>query len=198
MDQKHGVGYWLWKPYIIDRTLAMMQEGEYLFYCDAGYMMLKHTSEYLDMLKNAKADMLLVESGHMNRVYCKKDAFVVMNVDEKHRNDPQFAAGFIVIKNTQHSREFIKKWLHYSQNEQLLTDVKSSNPEFEDFLDHRHDQAILSLLYYKFPNKIMIRDSRGNVAIHQRRSENSSLEWLFLKEKMRSAIKKLLNFKSSE
>ena len=36
LSRSRGGGYWLWKPYFIARTLRLLQEGDYLVYCDAG------------------------------------------------------------------------------------------------------------------------------------------------------------------
>ena len=38
LSQPRGNGYWLWKPYFIARTLRLLQEGDYLVYCDAGFI----------------------------------------------------------------------------------------------------------------------------------------------------------------
>src|ERR1017187_1102121 len=35
LEQKRGGGYWLWKPYFIQRTLSRLSDGDYLFYSDA-------------------------------------------------------------------------------------------------------------------------------------------------------------------
>ena len=33
---KRGAGLWLWKPYIIKKALSKINQGDYLFYSDAG------------------------------------------------------------------------------------------------------------------------------------------------------------------
>ncbi len=184
LDQKRGVGYWLWKPYFILKTLNMMQEDDVLMYLDAGVMFLGCIYPYIDkMIKNNK-DVILYQNSHTNRIYTKKDTFAFMEMDEKYRDYPQMAGGLLIIRNTLKSRAFIKKWLEYCQDKRILTDQKSVNGEFSDFKDHRHDQAVLTLLYYKEPDDVIIADNDHNFMIHQRRDINISLAWLALKHRI--------------
>jgi len=184
LDQKRGVGYWLWKPYFILKTLNMMNEGDVLMYLDAGVIFLSNIYPYIDkMVKNDK-DIILFKNGHTNRIYNKKDAFMLMGVDEKYQDYPQMAGGLMIIRNTKRARDFIQKWMTYCQDKRILTDQKSINGEFSDFKDHRHDQAVLSLLYYKEPAGVLIADDDKDFLIHQRRDINISLAWLMLKHRI--------------
>ena len=188
LNQKRGAGYWLWKPYFILKTLDIMQEGDVLVYCDAGVTLLHDIFPYINkMIKNDK-DIILFHSGHTNRIYNKKDTFIFMNTDEKYRDYPQTISGLIMMRNTQTTRNFIKKWLLACQDKRILTDQKSINEEFPDFKDHRHDQAILSLLYYKEPDRIIMQEYQEDVLIHQRRDINISLAWLVLKRKFHNKL----------
>jgi hypothetical protein len=47
---------------------------------------------------------------------------------------------------------FISEWLTYAQNSRVITDDDNvlGFVNYPDFLDHRHDQAILSLLAKKW------------------------------------------------
>ena len=36
LSRQRGAGYWLWKPYFIAKTLREVQEGDIVFYSDAG------------------------------------------------------------------------------------------------------------------------------------------------------------------
>ena len=35
LDRKRGAGYWLWKPYLVSRELALAAEGDIIIYSDA-------------------------------------------------------------------------------------------------------------------------------------------------------------------
>jgi len=41
-DYGRGAGLWLWKPYIILDALSKIEEGEWLFYCDSGTVIIRN------------------------------------------------------------------------------------------------------------------------------------------------------------
>ncbi len=176
LDQKRGSGYWLWKPYFILKTLTKIEEGDFLFYMDSGVIFLGKPETYIKKLNSAKKDILLFDNCP-NRFYVKKDVYVIMNMDEKYRDETHIDAGLgIIIRNTKESRKFISEWLTYCTDERLITDIPSIHGEFPDFKDHRHDQAILSMLYHKHPSEILLigdDKDRGADFIHHRRRELS-------------------------
>jgi hypothetical protein len=49
-----GGGFWLWKPYIIDKVLNEIEEGDIIVYSDAGNELLNSNQwkEYFNLLKN--------------------------------------------------------------------------------------------------------------------------------------------------
>lgn len=149
LEQPRGVGYWLWKPYFILKTLEMAPEGDIVVYMDVG-MFIKES--IIPLLQYTKvADRVFVQNHHVNRGYIKRDTVVLMGSDDSVLDKPQLEAAVIIIKNTQNSRDFVKQWLILCQNARTLTDQPSEIKEYPDFKDHRHDQAILSLLYLKNP-----------------------------------------------
>src|SRR5437762_81793 len=53
-----GAGYWIWKPYIILKTLENTKEGDYIFYCDAG----SHFVNSIDhLIKQMEQDIMPFE-----------------------------------------------------------------------------------------------------------------------------------------
>ena len=69
--------------------------------------------------------------------------------DDDFLNSNQVEGGCLIIKNNKDSREFIKNWLYFCiyDNHSLLNDVIDN--EYEDFIEHRHDQSLLSILSKK-------------------------------------------------
>lgn len=47
---------------------------------------------------------------------------------------------------------FVEEWLRYCRDERILTDIpnESGYPNLTGFVDHRHDQSVLSLLAEKY------------------------------------------------
>lgn len=83
----------------------------------------------------------------------------------------------MLLKNSAFSRNFIKKWLEISENEKAINDIPSKD-EHPEFIDHRHDQSILSLLYAQNPDKIYkcsLRETEEYFWLHRRRGSGSDI-----------------------
>ena len=63
-------------------------------------------------------------------------------------NSPQIEAGIIFLKNTPQIRKFILEWLNISTANNYVYIDDNVEIESTDFLEHRHDQSIFSLLVY--------------------------------------------------
>jgi hypothetical protein len=155
LDQKKGAGYWLWKPYLILKTLKEIPEGAVLIYSDTGLTLTKDIGEFLDLLIKDKGELLLTSySKHSIKQITKRETFIRMGCDhEEAFKAPRLIGGFMVMKNTGRVRNFIQRWLKNCEDQNLLIEGSSSKPEYPEFSTHQHDQSILSLLYYKERNK---------------------------------------------
>jgi hypothetical protein len=150
LTQKRGAGYWLWKPYIILKTLESIPENDVLLYVDAGIKIIKDITPLINFTKSY--DMIFFESGLQNHTFIKRDAMVHMGMDdEKYLDESMLMSGIVFFKNTKTSRNFVKEWLRYCENPAILTDIPSKHTEFTNFKDNRHDQTVLSLLHLKNP-----------------------------------------------
>ena len=58
---KRGAGLWLWKPYIISKALKKIDEGDYLFYCDAGTVFVNKIQLLIDVMEKQKHTIMLFE-----------------------------------------------------------------------------------------------------------------------------------------
>lgn len=150
LSHARGAGYWIWKPYIIIKTLEEMNNGDYLIYMDSGAFFTKSPDDYLRMI-NHKGILAFSMSFHKQSTWCKKDCFeYIFDAQEEDFHDfPQIHASYIFIRKCETSVEFFQKWLKICQSEQLLTDYPSISKNYPDFKEHRHDQALYSLLVYK-------------------------------------------------
>jgi hypothetical protein len=52
LKNKRGLGYWLWKSYLIKKTLEKMNENDVLLYCDVGCELNQHGKTKLDEYYN--------------------------------------------------------------------------------------------------------------------------------------------------
>jgi len=175
-SQPRGAGYWIWKPYYILEHLKRAKEGDVIFYCDAGVSILDNIGPLVNIcLTNKrnkgvllfrnyqgaayigpgfeKNDEVLYYEALKNKYWGKRDVFVLMGVDEeKYWNSPQLEGCFMFFKRTDFSLQFVTEWLEYCCNENIVTDKPNTHgkPNFDNFIMHIHDQAVLSLLAEKY------------------------------------------------
>jgi hypothetical protein len=146
---KRGPAYWIWKPYLIDRELSQMEDGEYLIYSDAGVEFVNNINHIIDRMNS---DVWVFGNKFKHVHWCKAD---VMNTvfpgvsPHLWENCYQAQASVIVFRNSPRSRKFVKRWLDLCQQPGLIDDSPSNAPNHPEFQEHRHDQAILTALVFE-------------------------------------------------
>jgi hypothetical protein len=148
-----GAGYWIWKPYIILKTLLTMKDDDILFYCDSGSSFIDSFNKYLfDICLEDEKGLILFNGEHKNYKYTKRDCFFYMDCDnEKFFNSLQLTATFQLMKKTEFVIDFYRSHLNYAKDYRILTDSPNECglDNYEGFIDHRHDQSILTNLQIK-------------------------------------------------
>lgn len=152
LSQSKGYGYWLWKPYLIQKTLNNFDKNDFIFYSDALTIFENFPENLCEICENNNG-ILCGSQIHLEKFFTKRDVFVNLGCDEdKYYNNQQISASHILLQNTEFVKNIISIWFDYCKNKQLLTDTISLYPEkFKN--SHRHDQSILSVLLEK--NKII-------------------------------------------
>lgn len=152
LTQKRGAGYWLWKPYVILKTLNEINENDYVIYSDSGIEIISDLN-ILFTLCHDNNGIFLINCGHQyNKTWTKRDCFILMDCDKRdYWESEQLTASFQIYQKNSYSIQFVQKWFEYCKNINILTDVPNicEKSNFGDFKDHRHDQSILSLLSKK-------------------------------------------------
>lgn len=149
LDSKRGGGYWLWKPYIILDMLNKIENGDYLIYMDSGAKFTKSPINILRMINHK--GILVTSMLHPQGRWTKGDCFQLINKisPDDFRYDLQIQASYLFLRKCEFSVNFIKNWLELCESNSLITDEPSKlKSNFPEFIDHRHDQSILSLLVY--------------------------------------------------
>jgi hypothetical protein len=165
LSQKRGAGYWLWKPYIILDTLANAQEGDIVIYNDSGAEFIDDLQPLIDICESRGGLMFfqvhnqdITDGGrHINRKWIKRDCFVLMGADtEEYYNGGQVAGSPQLYVRNKKNIEFLKELLAYCEDPRILTDKPNvcGLDNLPGFLDHRHDQSILSILAKKYDIEI--------------------------------------------
>jgi hypothetical protein len=183
LNEKPGAGYWLWKPYLILKTLEQMPEGDVLLYADSGLLISRPISEFIaDMLKTK--DIVLfdydsLEYGTASSV-ANGDTFAAVDCQtEACFKSPHVWAGLVLLRNSPKSRAFIQQWLSLCQNTALLTGQPSKTPNQPNFSQQQHDEGILCALAAKHSHDIyfqkMNQDFFQHFVKHRRKLDRKSL-----------------------
>lgn len=141
-----GYGYWLWKPYIILQELKKLKAGDVLMYIDSADIPQKKFFDYLKEHMNTN-DILLLNRGYRHGSWTKADCFVLMGCnDSNYKDKVQLEAGLLCFRNTRESIELVTEWLKWCTNYQAVSDAPNKCGVANDsgFVDHRHDQSILT------------------------------------------------------
>lgn len=149
LEQPRGNGYWLWKPYFIARTLKELPEGEWLFYADSGSYFIQSIAPLVALAQSHNLDLLTFEDAHLEKKYAKRDALILLDADRPEiLARKQRLAAFSLWRSSPVSRQFTTSWLQYCTDPRVLTDQPNTLgfANHDAFQDHRHDQAVFSIL----------------------------------------------------
>ena len=165
-SNKRGYGYWLWKSYIVKKTLQSMNEGDVLIYDDAGCTInmsgKSRLIEYIDMCKKHDSGIVSFQMSFVENNWTKNDIFRHLNASNEFISSGQFLATTFLIRKCKHVVELVDKWYETCCIYNLLDDTPSTTPNYPMFLANRHDQSIWSIL----------RKQHGSVIL----SDETSLE----------------------
>lgn len=144
-----GYGLWIWKSYFILKTLAMMDDDDYLFYCDSGSYFINDLHLLTDIMNERKIDIMPFELPLMEMQWTKREAYNKIGIEDFSNN--QVLAGYIMIRKSAFTIKFFSEWRDF------MTDLECSSPDmmtstknFANFIVHREDQAVFSLLVHKY------------------------------------------------
>ena len=154
LAQKRGCGYWLWKPYIILKTfIESMSDNDLLMYQDAGAHLIGDAGPLLKLCQNLEPGILVFHTDFLEKVFTKRDAYILMNMDDRRVHESyQRLASFVILRKNCQSLQFVMEWLAYASDPRILTDIDNQmgKPDLPTFNENRHDQTVLSLLSKKW------------------------------------------------
>ncbi len=159
MLNNKGLGFWIWKPYIINRMFNKSEDGDKILYLDAG---CEFRENAVSLLRKKLNDTISVHSYIMegpvrrrgaeykttNEVWCKQDAIKTIGVNDKVLKSEMHQGGCILFTVNPETRKLVSEWERYSTPE-LLNDKSNKHENLSCFFRHSHDQSILSLLIGK-------------------------------------------------
>lgn len=147
-----GYGNYFWKPYIILKAYRQIKENDYLFYADSGSVFLKSIYPLINFMNENNQNILAFRLPLIEKQWTKRDAFILMNCEsEECINTPQIMGTFILLKRCIASEKFLLEFQHYCSDRRILSDDENvmGKDNYKEFIEHRHDQSVLSLLCKK-------------------------------------------------
>lgn len=154
VNNKRGYGYWIWKCYLIKKVMNTMENGDIIVYTDSGCELnvngRPRMIEYIQLVM--KNDTLAMKMDLQEKKYTKMDLFHTLNSSKEDMNTGQIESGIIILKKTDKNLAILDEIieLYEKDNYHLVDDTPSILPNDESFIEHRHDQSILSLIFKKY------------------------------------------------
>ena len=163
-----GHGYWIWKSKIVQIMLEGLPEGDVVVYVDAccelngagekrfkSYLDLVDRFEFLFFYLNGENYLI----NQWTKAALLKD-FNLYDGPDYLLELPQMESGVLFFKNTNSTRDLVSDWQRFSikDNYCLINDADTGDVELPSFVENRHDQAILSLLFITGEHGIALRN----------------------------------------
>ncbi len=158
LKDTRGYGFWQWKSLILLDAMSQVDYGDIIMYSDSGSCIVNSMDYVFDVCN--KSEIVLFENRdgnykretHKNIEWTKRDCFVLMDCDEeKYHIASQADAAYQIYKKTDRVLEFLNIYNGYCSNENIISDLPNITKEnYPQFIDHRHDQSIISLLAVKY------------------------------------------------
>lgn len=212
LDHPRGGGYYLWKPYVFYRGYQELQEGDYLIYTDAGSVYVDEIQKLIDCMEQEQVNLMLfsLQNEMLDRRYTKRDAFILTGCDEaKYADTPQSIGGYMVCKKSPEVEDFFQEVLSYAQDIRIISDRPNTmgKENYPDFIDHRHDQSVISLISKKrgikkfrdpsqygiinhYPKEVEERSTYPQIIDSHRLNVRSLIELRFRRTKIMTAVHK--------
>ena len=155
LSHPRGGGYWIWKPYIINKHLEMIKDDDILIYLDAGCYInpkgFERFKEYIELLKNNEEACISFQMNHhIEKKWTIKEIFENFNINSDSKDiieSGQIIATVKMFRKCANSINIVSVWLNaLHANPLLFTDHYNKNKQCEIFIDNRHDQSICSVL----------------------------------------------------
>jgi hypothetical protein len=155
LEEKKGAGYWLWKPYFCQKAFNELKMGDILLYIDGGLVLqsngARDLAAYFKICQQSESGLVVFEQLYKQESWTKGDVFKELQMPmEKYGKLAQHLAGIIIIQKRETNVNLFNEWLEHATKPGLIDDSPSKSANHTEFITHRHDQSIFSLLAWKY------------------------------------------------
>ena len=128
-----------------------MENGDIILYVDAGCELDKRKRDHMMApFDKVKIGKLIASVNSREIEYNKTDIMVFLEMmDHDLFYSHQIQTGAIMFLVCEETRGLVDKWYSVAHDYHMIDDSPSIHPRKEEFVEHRHDQSIFSLLVKK-------------------------------------------------
>ncbi len=173
-ETQRGFGFWRWKPLVLQHVIASAEETPWVLYTDAG-VLVKNLRAIIQRAERANCDVLRFDNSHNNRSHMSAECADALGVTEAEMEEIQINSAVLLVRRNAAVRTLLRRWVDEMRNPHAVEDPDGKQGQHADFRDHRHDQAVLSVLMSRMETADELNVKRLSVAeygwyIHQHRS----------------------------
>lgn len=132
-------------------TFKMMDYGDIIILTDSNHIVAQNPEKIYQIADEQGCFIYNhIYANYLNRQYTRRDTFVNMNCDEeKYWNATHIHCNLYAFKKTPENENFAKEYLESAFTYKIMFG-ENKHPNFPDFVVHRHDQSIFSILCVKY------------------------------------------------
>lgn len=149
MQNPRGFGFWIWKSYLIKKNMDQMKDGDIIIYSDCGCEIdVKERDYMIECIDRVKIDKHLGTDTHQpEKLWNKMDLILKFDaLSDAYLESRQRQATVVMFLVCPEMRKFVKEWYEICCDYHLVDNSPSVARNLSCFREHRHDQAIYSLL----------------------------------------------------
>jgi len=160
-------GYGIWKPYLVMKELEGLVDGDILFYADSGCefdLDCENPKEEFDkIIEKLQTDHKFIATlANWDKNMNKMDTVCSLEMqDHPEFLTEQIQSTTFVMEKCERTTSFVKEWYELCCNYHLINDVSSNIPNRPEYINHCHEQSVMSLLlkkkeFYPIPTEITL------------------------------------------
>jgi hypothetical protein len=148
-----GVGYWFWKPLLVQHHLDLLKDGDILMYSDAGLTAFWDFLPNIFRVMTERNDnfLLWMQRKYTEQQSTKRDVYEAYCGSAKRDLQTDYSvhmkASTMVFRNDAATRQLVQQLIVAVSNYHAVSDEESYLPDYPFFSKrHQHDQSLLNML----------------------------------------------------
>lgn len=171
---------WISKMYLINKKLKEINDNDILLWLDSDIRDIKEegTCNLYSLCENSEHGIVGFHNNFwLEKFFTKKELFDYMGLTDNIYYDTQQCYSVLLLKKNNFTLNFVNEWITIGQNIELF-DNNIRCKQHTEFITHKNDQSILSLLLKKyniktFPFPLVDMDKNDIIALNAGYFKNS-------------------------